>query len=102
LNKKIPVTAKIGDSKGKILKDARVRVVDELTKEEVDVKLEEGNLAFLSEQGKSYSITVEHPDYKTVEDRVIVPRLTDGVKAFYISLDKKANQLLSHLIKARI
>jgi len=98
LNKKIPVTAKIGDSKGKILKDTRVRVVDELTKEEVDVKLVEGNMTFLSEQGKSYSITVEHDNYKTAGDRVIVPRLADEVVAFYISLDKKAE----HLIKARI
>jgi outer membrane protein OmpA-like peptidoglycan-associated protein len=102
LSKRIPVTTMIGNSKGEILKDATVRVTDETTGEQVQAEFKEGVLTFLSEQGKTYDITVEHHDYQSVAEELIVPRLTETVKPFFIALPERGNQSLSLAIAARV
>jgi outer membrane protein OmpA-like peptidoglycan-associated protein/tetratricopeptide (TPR) repeat protein len=102
LNKRIPVKAKVGNSKGEILKGALVRVIDETTHQPIEVKMEDGTVSFLSEQGKSYQIIAESDDYNPVEDELIVPLLSEEVKPFYISMGKKAELPPSHLIRARL
>jgi outer membrane protein OmpA-like peptidoglycan-associated protein/tetratricopeptide (TPR) repeat protein len=102
LNKKIPVKAKVGNAKGEILKGALVRVIDETTRQPVEVTMEDGTASFLSEQGKSYQIIAESDDYNPVEDELIVPLLSEEVKPFYISMGKKTELPPSHLVKVRL
>ncbi len=86
LTKKLAVTIQVVGKNEEVLRDASVTVTDKTTGEKSQTQIKDGALSFVGEQGKEYTIAVEHKDYKSVAEELTIPQKAEVVAPLSIAL----------------
>lgn len=102
LRKQLPLTLNIEDEKGVPLADALVTLKDEQTGQAIPVQTQNGSLTFPGVQGKTYSITVSHDRYKSVQEKIIIPIQANSAGERYIMLTSEITTHVTYTLKARV
>lgn len=97
----VPVIALITDREGTLIKDAKVTVTERATGKQIQAQSSNGVLSFFGEKEKEYTVTVEHNNYQSASQDILIPSTTSGTEKLSIPLNPKQNNTVSFLMAAK-
>ncbi|HEY3406108.1 MAG TPA: OmpA family protein, partial [Ohtaekwangia sp.] len=92
-SQQLAVSTTITDKQGNVLADAKVSVMDKATGKEIPAEVKNGVLTFTGEKGKTYSVSVEHSDYKPATEDISIPADVSAMDKTSIALESRSGQV---------